>query len=52
MKKVGIIGLGNMGYPIYQAIQNEFAVTCYDPYNKNKEIPFEPVFSNIDLTSS
>ncbi|MBP6740676.1 MAG: pyrroline-5-carboxylate reductase [Leptospiraceae bacterium] len=51
MKKVGIIGLGNMGYPIYQAIQNEFAVTCYDPYNKNKEIPFEPVFSKFEENS-
>lgn len=41
MKKVGIIGLGNMGYPIYQSIRSQFEVLCYDPYSKRKDISFE-----------
>lgn len=41
MKRVGIIGLGNMGYPIYEAIQNDFTVLCYDPYSNRKDINFE-----------
>jgi pyrroline-5-carboxylate reductase len=40
MKKVGIIGLGNMGYPIFQAIKAEFDVICYDPFSKRLDIPF------------
>ncbi len=48
MKKVGIIGLGNMGYPIYRAIQNEFKVTCYDPYSKRKDITFETDFTGLE----
>jgi pyrroline-5-carboxylate reductase len=48
MKKVGIIGLGNMGYPIYSAIQNEFRITCYDPYSKRKDITFETDFTKLE----
>ncbi len=48
MKKIGIIGLGNMGYPIYQAIKSEFEVICYDPYSKRKDISFEGDFSKLE----
>ncbi len=48
MRKVGIIGLGNMGYPIYRAIQNEFKVTCYDPYSKRQDINFETDFTKLE----
>lgn len=47
MKKVGIVGLGNMGYPIYQAIKDEFTTICYDPLNKRKDISFESDFSKM-----
>jgi pyrroline-5-carboxylate reductase len=48
MKKIGIIGLGNMGYPIYRAIQNEFKVLCFDPYSNRKDIVFETEFSKLE----
>jgi len=48
MKKVGIIGLGNMGYPIYKAIESDFSVLCYDPYSKRNDIKFESDFSSLN----
>lgn len=51
MKKVGIIGLGNMGYPIYKSIQKEFAVTCYDPFSNRTDVEFEPDISKLEANS-
>lgn len=48
MKKVGIVGLGNMGYPIYKSILSEFDISCYDPYSKRTDIHFESDLSKLD----
>lgn len=38
MRKVGIIGIGNMGYPIYKALVNKFKVAAFDPYLKREDV--------------
>lgn len=51
MKKIGIIGLGNMGYPIYKSIHSEFTVICYDPYSKREDIKFQADLSRLEEDS-
>ena len=51
MKKIGIIGLGNMGYPIYKSIHSEFTVICYDPYSKREDIKFQADLSQLEEDS-
>ncbi|MBK8394537.1 MAG: pyrroline-5-carboxylate reductase [Leptospiraceae bacterium] len=51
MKKIGIIGLGNMGYPIYKSISNEFTITCYDPFSNRTDIEFSATLSDLEIKS-
>ncbi|MCB1193070.1 MAG: pyrroline-5-carboxylate reductase [Leptospiraceae bacterium] len=43
MKKIGIIGYGNMGAAIYASIKGKFEVYVYDPFKmgEQKEVSFE-----------
>lgn len=51
MKKIGIIGLGNMGSAIYESINDNFEIYAYDPYkskeNSNTTMQFFENFSDI-----
>ncbi|MCX7997951.1 MAG: NAD(P)-binding domain-containing protein, partial [Leptospiraceae bacterium] len=33
---IGLVGLGNMGYAIYQALCDNYQIYVYDPYVKEK----------------
>jgi pyrroline-5-carboxylate reductase len=52
--KIGILGLGNMGLPIYDSLVSHYAVSPFDPglIEKYPNIPFANSLSEIDHSCS
>jgi pyrroline-5-carboxylate reductase len=44
---IGVIGLGNMGYPIYKKIPLEFDKIAYDPYINKEDVIQEKSLNDI-----
>jgi pyrroline-5-carboxylate reductase len=51
--KIGILGLGNMGFPIYEALRQKYFIIPYDPYvvEKYPKISFASSIEEIDQTT-
>lgn len=51
--KIGILGIGNMGLPIYEALRPGYAVSPFDPHlvEKYPLIPFASSLEEIDHTT-
>ncbi len=48
--KIGIFGIGNMGFPIYQNIPDTYEILVYDPHTHRKEIPQVSLESILELS--
>jgi pyrroline-5-carboxylate reductase len=44
---IGVIGLGNMGYPIYKKIPLEFDKIAYDPYLNKEDVVQEKSLNDV-----
>lgn len=48
--KIGIFGIGNMGFPIYQNIPDTYEILVYDPHTHRREIPQTSLDSILELS--
>ncbi|MCB1180133.1 MAG: pyrroline-5-carboxylate reductase [Leptospiraceae bacterium] len=52
-KKIGIVGIGNMGFAIFNSIKEKHQITIYDPYKKNEypNLPFTNEIKDLEESS-
>jgi pyrroline-5-carboxylate reductase len=48
--KLGILGIGNMGFPVYQNIPDTYDILVYDPHTHRKDIPQVSLESILELS--